>query len=54
MPTPIISRKIAADISNRENRTPSFQCRRRDRSLKNETINIERKVETARPSQQKI
>lgn len=42
------------DISNHEVRTPSFHCRKRESQVGGETIEVERKVETARPSLGKI
>lgn len=43
-------RPIGTDLSNRQPQTPSFRCRDRYSSATQDTIDEERKVETARPS----
>lgn len=51
-PSPLRDRPIAADISNRTIRTPSFEGRRRSAKGRSGQEQ-ERKVETARPSLEK-
>ena len=43
-------REVGADLSNRDIKTPSFRCRSRYGDGKKDTIEVERKVETARAS----
>ena len=49
-PNAIFTRQIGADISNRDAQTPSFTNRRKESTSQDDTIEVERKVETARPS----
>jgi hypothetical protein len=51
-PSPLKDRPIAADISNRTIRTPSFEGKRRQVAARNRQDEV-RKVETARPSLEK-
>jgi hypothetical protein len=51
-PSPLRDRPIAADISNRNIRTPSFEGKRREVAARNRQEDG-RKVETARPSLEK-
>jgi hypothetical protein len=50
---PSMPRQIGGDISNRDLKTPSFRCRSRYNSSLGDTIDQERKVETARTSLEK-
>jgi len=43
-------REVGADLSNRDIKTPSFRCKSRYGDGKKDSIEFERKVETARAS----
>jgi hypothetical protein len=54
VPSPILSRQIGTDLLNREIKTPSFHCHKTSKNFTNDSVELERKVESARPSLEKI